>query len=162
MNLDEGQRKQIEQWMRDGMKLSEIQTRMANELGLKMTYMDVRLLVDDLKIQVKDPEPPAPPPTATATAAPTAPPAPEPQEADVLAADPEVSSVKVTVDQLTRPGAMVSGKVTFSDGNKADWYLDQSGRLGLAPQKAGYRPPASDVQEFQAALAQELQKAGYY
>ena len=47
---------------------------------------------------------------------------------------------------LTLAGAVISGKVTFSDGEKADWYLDQTGRLGLGPQKQGYRPPASDVQ----------------
>jgi hypothetical protein len=38
--------------------------------------------------------------------------------------------------------------------------LDQAGRLGLAPEKTGYRPPASDVQEFQMALETELSKMG--
>ena len=32
----------------------------------------------------------------------------------------------MSVDQITKPGAIVSGKVTFSDGQIADWYLDQS------------------------------------
>jgi hypothetical protein len=54
----------------------------------------------------------------------------------------------------------VSGKVTFSDGNSADWYLDQTGRLGLAPKKEGYRPTAADVQAFQMALERELARAG--
>ena len=48
----------------------------------------------------------------------------------------------------------------FSDGKKADWYIDQTGRLGLAPQEAGYRPPAADVQQFQIALEAELSKMG--
>jgi hypothetical protein len=68
--------------------------------------------------------------------------------------------VSVTVDQLTRPGAMVSGKVKFSDGKTAEWILDQAGRLGLVPSDKGYKPPAADVQEFQIALQQELQKLG--
>jgi hypothetical protein len=55
---------------------------------------------------------------------------------------------------------MVSGKVTFSDGVKAAWHLDQTGRLGLAPKQPGYRPSAADVQEFQAALEKELSKMG--
>jgi hypothetical protein len=55
----------------------------------------------------------------------------------------------------------VSGKVTFSDGNSAAWHLDQMGRLGLSPQQAGYRPPAADLQQFQAALEQELAKMGF-
>ncbi len=68
--------------------------------------------------------------------------------------------VSVTVDELTRPGAVVSGKVTFSDGNTAAWQIDQTGQLGLIPTKTGYRPPASDVQPFQMALENELSKLG--
>jgi hypothetical protein len=65
------------------------------------------------------------------------------------------------VDQLTRPGALVSGKVKFSDGMNADWYLDQTGRLGVVPQQQGYKPSAPDVQEFQMALEREMAKLGF-
>jgi hypothetical protein len=51
---------------------------------------------------------------------------------------------------------MVSGRVTFSDGNTAEWYLDELGRLGLMPKKSGYRPSAADVQQFQLALETQL------
>jgi hypothetical protein len=64
------------------------------------------------------------------------------------------------VDQVTRPGAIVSGGVTFSDGKTAEWYLDQTGRLGLAPAEKGYKPSEEDVMDFQAALQQELTKFG--
>jgi len=56
---------------------------------------------------------------------------------------------------------VVSGKVTFSDGNSADWYLDQMGRLGLVPGQQGYRPPQADLQTFQEQLQQELQSLGF-
>ena len=69
--------------------------------------------------------------------------------------------VSVIVDQITRPGALISGKVTFSDGQIADWYLDQMGRLGVVPKQQGYKPAAADVQEFQMALQREVQKLGY-
>ena len=69
--------------------------------------------------------------------------------------------VSVSVDHLARPGAVVSGKVTFSDGQSADWYLDQTGRLGLVAKTPGYRPPAADVPQFQAALDAELRKMGF-
>ena len=65
-----------------------------------------------------------------------------------------------SVDQLARPGAVVSGKVTLSDGNTAAWQLNELGQLGIAPQQPGYRPPASDVQQFQMALEAELSKLG--
>jgi hypothetical protein len=56
---------------------------------------------------------------------------------------------------------MISGKVTFSDGQIADWYLDQTGRLGVVPAQQGYKPSPADVQQFQIALQQEVAKLGY-
>jgi hypothetical protein len=159
MKLDEAQRTKVAAWIAEGLKLAEIQKRLASELGLQLTYMDVRFLVDDLKLTPKDPEPPkvvvpAPIPEATKLAAPTEP-AALPPLAPVAG-----GNVVVAVDQIARPGALVSGKVTFSDGNKADWQLDQTGRLGLVTQQAGYRPTPGDVQQFQAALEAELSKLG--
>jgi transposase len=160
MNLDESQRKTVAGWLAQGLKLSEIQNRLAAELGLKLTYMDVRLLVDDLKLTPKDAEPvKASPLTANAAAGAKAPATAEPAGAPKPAQG--TGTVSVSVDQITRPGSVVSGKVTFSDGNRADWYLDQTGRLGLAPQKTGYRPPAADLQQFQAALESELSRLGF-
>ena len=157
MTLDDTQRKKVAGWIADGMKLSDIQSRIGKELGVTMTYMDVRFLVDDLKLTPKDIDRPKP-------VLPTPPPAPAPASGlkTETAAAPEgsVSGVAVSVDQLAKPGAVVSGKVTFTDGKKADWYIDQTGRLGLAPQEAGYRPPAADVQQFQIVLEAELAKMG--
>jgi len=154
MNLDEGQRKKVAEWIAAGAKLSEIQTRLASELNLKLTYMEVRLLVDDLKLTPKDPEPPK-----------VTPPPPEPAKppAGKKAPEPSTSAggVSVTTDQLARPGAVVSGKVTFGDGQLADWYLDQTGRLGVIPKQQGYKPSAADVQQFQVALQSELARMGF-
>ena len=158
MNLDESQRKKVAEWIAQGLKLSEIQNRISAEFALRLTYMDVRLLVDDLKLTPKDVEP-SKPTASPLNAKPEAAAKPDPAP---MAPEPEAGpgKVSVSVDQLTRPGSVVSGKVTFTDGKKADWYLDQMGRLGLAPQQAGYRPPAADVQQFQAALEVELSKLG--
>jgi hypothetical protein len=161
MTLDETQRKKVAGWIADGMKLSEIQNRIASELGVRMTYMDVRLLVDDLKLTPKDIDPPKPiVPVAAPAAVPPQTPAGGLKVEATPAPENSVSGVSVAVDQLARPGAVVSGKVTFTDGKKADWYIDQTGRLGLAPQEAGYRPAAADVQQFQIALEAELSKMG--
>lgn len=158
MKLDEAQRQKVAAWIAEGAKLSEIQNRLASELGLKLTYMEARFLVDDLKLTPKDPEPPkAPEPPAPAKPAAPAP-APAPA-AEPAGAGP--GQVSVIVDQIARPGAIVSGKVTFSDGQTADWYLDQTGRLGVVPKQQGYKPSATDVQDFQMALQQEIAKLGY-
>jgi hypothetical protein len=166
MNLDESQRKRVAEWIKQGLKLAEIQNRLAAELGVTMTYMEVRLLVDDLKLVPKDIE--APKPAASVLAGSGGQSAPKNPGSDpkAAAAKPEPAApsatggVSVSVDQIARPGAVVSGKVTFSDGNRAEWYLDQMGRLGLVAQQAGYRPPAADVPQFQAALERELAKMG--
>jgi hypothetical protein len=157
MNLDEAQRQKVAAWIADGAKLSEIQTRLMSEFGLKLTYMEVRFLVDDLKLTPKDPEPPK-------VAAPVAEMA---KLADKKSAPPPAvpagatGGVSVTVDQLTRPGAIISGKVAFSDGQQADWYLDQTGRLVVVTKQPGYKPSAADVQQFQAALQSEIARMGF-
>ncbi|HEU4679399.1 MAG TPA: hypothetical protein VFS35_07755, partial [Terrimicrobiaceae bacterium] len=68
--------------------------------------------------------------------------------------------VSVTIDQITRPGAMISGRATFSDGQKAEWYLDQTGRLGLNPSTPGYRPSQQDVMDFQVELEKLARSQG--
>lgn len=151
MNLDEAQRKTVAAWVEEGLKLADIQKRLEKELGVRMTYLDLRLLVDDLKLKPKDPTPPPKPATTVLEEAKAA---PAPDEAGP-------GSVSVTVDQLARPGAIVSGKVKFSDGKTADWLLDQTGRLGMVPAEKGYKPPPADVQEFQYQLQNELQKLGF-
>jgi hypothetical protein len=160
MNLTEEQRQHVAAWIAGGAKLSEIQNRLASEFGIKLTYMEARFLVDDLKLTPKDPEPPKViVPEAKSPAAATAPPPASP--ADDLPLPPVSGKVSVGVDQIARPGALVSGKVTFSDGQIADWYLDQAGRLGVVPKQQGYKPSPADVQEFQLTLQQEVAKLGY-
>ena len=151
MNLNDEQKKRVSGWITEGLKLSDIQKRLEKEFGLQLTYLETRLLIDELKLVPKDPDPvpqpkelSAPPAATAAKEAPTKP-----------------GGVSVKVDTVTRPGAVVSGKVTFSDGNSADWYLDQMGRLGLVPGQQGYRPSPADVQSFQEQLQQELQSYGF-
>lgn len=168
MNLDEAQRQQVAHWMSQGLKLADIQAKLASEMGIRLTYMEVRFLVDDLKLVPKDPEPPkaaAPVPApADAEAAMAGDELPEEglaeEPAEAAGAGPS-GGVSVTVDLLAKPGALVSGSATFSDGMTAAWYLDQAGRLGVAPQQQGYKPSPADVQAFQLALQRELQKLGF-
>jgi hypothetical protein len=164
MNLTDEQKQRVKSWIDQGAKLGEIQNRLTSEFGIKLTYMDTRFLVDDLKLVPKDPEPPkvAEPP-ATAKPPLSAKPVPAEELAEEVETLPPAGGgkVSVTMDQITRPGSIVSGKVTFSDGQSADWYLDQMGRLGVVPKQQGYKPTAADVQDFQMALQQEMAKLGY-
>lgn len=154
MQLTDEQKQLARTWVEAGMKLSDFQKRLETEFGIRMTYMEVRFLVDDLKVMPKDAEPVKKPEPAPAAA-------PEAAAVPAGAAEGQFSAgVQVTVDTVTRPGALASGSVTFSDGQKAQWYLDQMGRFGMAAATKGYRPSQEDLQDFQMALDRELQKLG--
>src|SRR3954471_11414567 len=165
MSLTDDQKQRVTEWINSGLKLSEIQERLGTEFDLRMTYMDVRLLVDDLKLTPKEIIPPEPPkpaaPEGGAVPPDGAPGLEDPLGPDVPAGPPLSGKVSVAVDQITRAGAMVSGKATFSDGQSAEWYMDNYGRLGFVPAVQGYRPAQQDVAEFQVLLDRELAKLGY-
>jgi hypothetical protein len=145
MSLTDDQKAAISKWIEAGATLSEIQKRLKEEFQISLTYLETRLLADDLKLALKEPERPR-----------EAPPLPSPETAKAAAS----GKVSVTIDQITRAGAMISGRVTFSDGQKAEWYLDQTGRLGLNPSTAGYRPSKQDVMDFQLELEKLAQSHG--
>ena len=121
--------------------MSDLQGRLKEEYGISITYMDTRMLVLDLGITLLE--------------------TPKPVAVQAIAAPPiPTGQVSVTMDHLALPGALVSGKVTFSDGETGVWMLDQTGRPGLDPDTAGYRPTQEDIIEFQSQLRALIQKSG--
>ncbi|HUJ42511.1 MAG TPA: hypothetical protein VLW52_02780 [Opitutaceae bacterium] len=85
------------------------------------------------------------------------------EDADAIAGElpAAAGNVKVDLDRVVRPGAIVSGTVTFSDGVNGKWAMDQYGRLMLDMGKKGYQPSADDVQAFQQTLSRQLQRHGF-
>ena len=150
MKLNDDQIATVKEWAAGGETLTGIQKRLKTECGITLTYLETRLLVGDLGIQL-DEWKPKPKPTPEEVVAPTETPV-EP--------DPTPAGFSLTMDKITRPGALVSGRAHFSDGKQAGWWLDQQGRLGLDAGSPGYRPPAADIPIFQAALDRELRKIG--
>lgn len=175
MGLTDQQKQAVREWLTAGATLSEVQKRLKSEFDLNLTYMEVRLLVLDSGAAVKDKEEPKP----VKPEAPAQPPAGglsdeagddadaleyepgEPQEEEPLPEGAAAANVSLSLDRLVVPGAMVSGTVTFSDGVKARWLIDQYGRFGLEPEKPGYRPSNPDLQAFQTKLRAELRRHGY-
>lgn len=164
--LDESQKEQVRQWAAEGAGLSEIQRRIKDEFGISMTYMDVRFLMLDLHVDVRDKPEPKPAEPAASPAADLPPDGAEvdaPQDGDEGFTPPEMDggNVKVELDRVVRAGAMASGSVTFSDGVTGSWYVDQMGRLGLTKvSKPGYQPTREDLEAFQIELQNKL--AGGY
>ena len=74
------------------------------------------------------------------------------EEVDLEPLVQDGETVTVTLDQVARPGAMVSGTVTFSDGMKGLWLIDEMGRPSIDPDQPGYQPSEADLVSFQAEL----------
>ncbi len=151
MNLDQSQIEQIKLWVAEGADIAQVQKGIAEAFSINMTYMDVRFLLDDIDAQLQDkPEPvatPQQPEQAESSAE-------QPMEAEMPEENTASASVSVSVSPVQRPGALASGDVVFSDGGKAEWVLDQQGRLGLIPATEGYNPPQEDIPEFQRKLSE--------
>ena len=145
----------VSAWVAEGATLSQIQERLSSQLEVSMTYMDVRFLVDDLNLALIEKEEPKKLEEDAVEAAPAA------AEAPVAPTAQGAGVVTVEVDTIAQPHAMVSGHVTFSDGEKADWYIDHQGRPGMAARTPGYRPTPQDITDFQTKLDAALRQAGY-
>lgn len=200
MSLTSEQKQAVSAWVAAGDNLSIVQKKLAEEFKISMTYRDVRFLVDDLGLELKNAAPKAdasdiskaqvPPAGAAATPPRNSPnekkglvdklkekvglggddeteelPAEDayPEDEGVPADAPPAgaSTLKLEVDRLMRPGTVVSGTVTFSDGVSGKWALDQYGRLMLETGQKGYQPSPADVQVFQRELQIQLQRQGY-
>jgi hypothetical protein len=151
--LTKEQISKVSQWVAEGSSLSVIQGKLSTELGISMTFLDVRFLVDDLNLTLQEKEEPKKPEEVVAATDEVL-----PTEATAAGA---AAGVRVEVDTICRPGTMVSGNVTFSDNQKADWYLDMEGRPGLVPRTQGYRPTQNDIMEFQQKLDGALRQSGF-
>lgn len=160
-NLSPQQRQLVEGWAAEGANLNQIQDRLRNECSVTLTYMETRLLIMELGVKIQDkpreqpPEDPKPEPPPAATEEDVL---PEPKSGEESATPGEL---KVTVDEIPPPGALVSGKATFSDGNTIQWFMDQMGRFGMRGPTPGYQPPAADIPAFQRELDTLLSVRGF-
>jgi len=156
IQLNEEQKKLVQQWVKEGSTLSEIQKKITEEFKIHVTFMDVRFLILDLNLKIKENEKtPAKAVDLSKSAPAAAAELEKPEETGVAGA------VSVELDRVVKAGAIVSGSVTFSDGVKASWSLDQLGRLGLSSGKQNYRPSEEDLQAFQQELARLIQNRGF-
>lgn len=158
MTLTPEQETALRTWLADGATLSEVQNRLRTEFGLHPTFLDVRMTVMELGAQVRDRVAQVAADDVTKAKLPPK----SPEAAAEAGALPAAGGVTLTVDTLqVIPGALVSGSVVFSDGEKARWYIDQLGRFGLETELPGYTPGDADMRDFQVKLRQELSTRGF-
>jgi hypothetical protein len=176
MTLTPEQSQAVASWIAAGDNLSAVQKKLQEQFHVSMTYRDVRFLVDDLNLALKDPAPTidtsdvskaTPAKTAAAgTASPDAGASEGDLEDEALDETPAAAgagTVTVEVDKVSLiPGALASGSVTFSDGVTGKWIIDQQGRPGFTEiSQPGYRPSPADGQAFMRELSQQLQRRGF-
>lgn len=142
MELSAEQKNQVREWIAANESLSGVQERLKQEFGISLTYMEARLLMSELEVV----------PAEKVVEEPVEDAVDEAEEAEAEAEGAGNGQVQVTMDQITKPNFLVSGRVKFSDGKGAAWYLDHSGRLGLDVDEEGYRPSEEDVMAFQQQL----------
>lgn len=148
----------IRSWAEDGANLSDIQKRLGEELEVRVTYLETRFLLEDLKIEllpdpVEEPEEPEAEESAEGDGA-------DSDAGEEEAVEPGDGSVTVTVDKVQRPGAIISGRVDFGGGNTAAWWLDQMGRLGMDSDNPEFRPSEEQAMAFQQELQKAIQESG--
>ncbi|MGJ8673095.1 hypothetical protein [Rubritalea sp.] len=131
--LSNEQKEQIAAWAAEGAQLPDLQKKIQEDLDIQVTYMDTRFMVLDLGIELVKEEVKAEEPAAEDVKVPT-------------------GAVEATVDEIVRAGALKSGSVSFSDGEKALWMIDEMGRLSLDADTAGYQPDEEDLIKFQEKL----------
>ena len=147
MTVTAEQLEMVRQWASLGVDLNGIQKNLAAECGVHMTYMDVRFLLLDHGIEIA---------TAAAPVEEKKPePAPEPESAPQPPAD---GKLVVTLDELTLPGTLISGKVTFASGTRGGWQIDQLGRFAWNDLEG--QPTPEELQAFQFELTQILSRGG--
>lgn len=141
----------------EGMSLTAIQDALSAQ-GVKIRFMELRLLAAEIEsvLAMKEAKKAAEAPAPEEKKAEEA---PAPAPAEPAASAPEGGAkvrgrTTVSVSPIQRPGFAMSGSVSFGSGVTADWYVDQTGRLGL--DNASGQPDEQDIQEFQIELRKAL------
>ncbi len=149
----------IRKLLKEGKRLPEIQNYLIKEKQDSITYMELRLLVAELDVQLPAES------SSTFTPVPATPVAsakgqPAAKGKAAASASPLVGGkTTVEIDSVVRAGAALSGKASFSSGAKAEWMIDQYGRVGLDPLPGSTKPTQQDLQEFQTELRRIIEQA---
>ena len=170
MKLTEDQITTIKSWIESGDDLGKIQNQINESFDINLTYLETRFLLSDLKIELnEEEEEPVDEPSAEIQDSDNVTEnTEEPEQQETPSGDPEKeetesaqpTNINVSVDSITQPQCVISGKVTFSDGQLASWWFDQMGQLGLNPDEEGYTPSREDVAVFQVELRKVLAEQG--
>ena len=136
---------QIKAFIAEGLRAGKTQNEIHRELqqeGVQMTFMEFRMLSSEVDYDWEKRRAAVPEDSET--------------EPVMVEAAPLAGGTQVEVSKITRPGAAINGSVIFSSGLKAEWVLDQYGRLGLEMEDPNLQPSEEEMMEFQQVLQSKL------
>jgi hypothetical protein len=138
----------IKEKLDEGLSLSDVQKLLVSEFGIRMTYLDLRLLAADLEVNWQKQD------DAKAEEAKSD----DDMDISKIPAEDDDATprTKIEVSKLARPGVALSGSVEFLSGAKGDWFLDSYGRLGFEAAEGSGKPTEEDLQDFQVELQNKL------
>lgn len=144
MQLSPKQLDAIKEWIAKHFTLAQIQSEFKNAFDISLTYQELRMLFaeNNLEIQPKASQEKSPQATGK----------------DPLSEPTPPQSVSVTLDPIQRPGVLMGGSVTFSDGMTGTWQLDAMNRIGISPSQEHYKPSQKDLKDFQLEIQKLLQQ----
>ena len=117
MSLTDEQKRTVSTWVVAGDNLSVIQKKLSEQLKISMTYMDVRFLVDDLNLELKD----APPKASTDLGSPGS---------GAPAEPPRNAGKKGFLDKAKEKLGLTKEASAEDSGSEADEALDADADLG--------------------------------
>nr|HPN83975.1 hypothetical protein [Victivallales bacterium] len=141
----------VSKMLDNGAGLSEIQRKLSDEHQVRMTFLDLKLIVSEIKdaAQTLDRNSGKSEQKEAVVS--------QVQEGNDESADGTVETeimdegaTVVELDKLLKPGTALSGNVKFASGAKADWAIDNYGRFTLS--NATGKPTSEDIALFQAEL----------
>lgn len=160
--------------LNEGLSLNDVQNRLSEEMGIHMTYMELRMLTSELQVSWEAQD------RRAEAARPKSKPAPEAQRPAAQQANPAEESMAdenmnaaaeteepgeaaddtngtvVEVSKVQRPGYSMSGTVKFGSGASGEWFVDGYGRLGFEKDELSSDPTEEDLKSFQPALYKAL------
>ncbi len=138
---DTALRELVAQLRKEGKSLNEILDILHKEHEVKLTFLELRMLVAE--IEKNKPVEKKPPKR-------------EPAKKEE-AASPAGGGAVVEIDQIPRPGAQLSGRASLPSGARVQWFVDAMGRLGMSLEPGSAQPTQADIMAFQETLTRRLQ-----
>jgi len=158
----------------EGVSLSDVQKQVNEKFQLKLSFMEIRILASELNNIDWNATDPHAQERAKAKAAEEAkqaeaaakaqaeagvPGAPDAVPDAAPQGAPAAGKTVVELSKLARPGVALSGTVKFASGSTAEWFIDQTGRLGL-DNLVGERPTREDQEAFMVELERVVRGGG--